>query len=99
MKDDHPPILESGLLKRHTQGIHVFWESQRNSSRTSFWQGNSQDRHLVACYWRCAWQDEASRNSTRVTLSSNGRLINMYKEAECEALKNAEAWRVWGGSE
>jgi len=54
------------------------------------------ERHIVACVARCAWLEEAIECGRRVILNVTEEGRANWRAAKDEAIRNAEAWRVWG---
>lgn len=92
----YPPILESaqeweeGGRRYRLRFAGNIWIVEAYEPIVSEWRFEYwPTRREVACFWRCAWDDEIVR------LACAGRKIFEDEREYRQAIKNAVAWKQW----
>lgn len=106
-KSDFPPIPPEVPYSRYASISGLFRWKIGGGPELS--EDSSTERKTVACYWRCAWIDEAKRidsewkeDSANVKAGNNKEgcavRFSNFNDAFQAAYDNSEAWRLWGES-
>ncbi len=97
---EHPPTIEGNTFKRFECGDYTYW-AHEHEPIVKLEEDYNADRHMIACYWRCVWLDEARR--LEAMLDASEAVKTMGIEGNTKAVANYHtantnelAWRIWG---
>ena len=89
---DYPPLPPGCWYAREKLASGAYGWAYPNSEGFRLEENVPRNRHLLACFMRCAWLDEAAR----IRLSITQLDVRVPDPNELEALRNSVAWKMWG---